>query len=114
MNMSSTTLLIALGATLLGAGVAFALAWTFYTTRLIEANSRVERALKGRHEARDLLRQARRQIEILRKELELARRLRAAPSHPTPVPVDDLRDDTPTIVLRGPASGYADTLPFVA
>jgi hypothetical protein len=114
MNMSTTTILVALCATLLGAGLAFALAWTFYSARLLEANCRVERAHKARREANELLRQARRQIEILRKELELARRVRAVPPRPTPAAIHDLRDETPTIVLRGPASGYADTLPFVA
>ena len=111
MNMSTTTILLALCATLLGAGLAFALAWTFYSARLLEAKGRVERAHKARRAANELLRQARRQIEILRKELELARRLRAVPLRPAAV--HDL-DETPTIVLRGPASGYADTMPFVA
>ena len=110
MNMSTASILVALCAALLGAGLAFALARSYYTAQLREANGRLERALKGRHEARDLLRQ----IEILRKELELARRLRAVPARPTPAAANDLHDDTPTVVLRGPASGFANTLPFVA
>ena len=114
MNMSTASILVALCAALLGAGLAFALARSYYTAQLREANGRLERALKGRHEARDLLRQANRQIEILRKELELARRLRAVPARPTPAAANDLHDDTPTVVLRGPASGFANTLPFVA
>jgi len=114
MTMSTATLFVALCATLLGAGLAFALARSYYTARFREANGRVERALKGRHEARNLLRQTHRQIEILRKELELARRLRAMPPRPTPAAADDPYDDTPTVVLRGPASAFANTLPFVA
>ena len=106
--------LVAVGALALGAGLCFVLMHMRYSNLMHEAALRIDRAMKARHQANELLLQARRQIELLNKEVELARRLRATPRpapEPPARPVID--DDAPTLVLKRTADGFADTLPYV-
>ena len=113
--------LVAVAALVLGAGLCFVLMHMRCSNLMHEAALRIDRAMRARHQANELLLQARRQIELLNKEVELlnkevelARRLRATPRpapEPPARPVID--DDAPTLVLKRTADGFADTLPYV-
>ena len=101
--------LVAIGALLLGAGLCFVVMHTRYGERMHEAALRIDRAAKARQQANELLLQARRQIELLNKEVELARRFRvAAPPEPAALVAPD---EPATVVMQRPA-GFADTLPY--
>ena len=104
---------IAVAAFALGAGLCFVLMHMRYGGLMHEATLRIDRAMKARHQANELLLQARRQIELLNKEVELARRLRAAPK-PAPAEVAPSLsdDDAPTLVMKRTANGFADTQPY--
>jgi hypothetical protein len=106
--------LIAVTAFALGAGLCFVLMHMRYGGLMHEATQRTDRAMKARHQANELLLQARRQIELLNKEVELARRLRAAPK-PAPAEVAPTLadDDAPTLVMKRTANGFADTQPYM-
>jgi hypothetical protein len=111
--LTSVTLFAALLAALVGAGLAYALTRSAYAAKLRDADARLERMQKGRIQANDLLLQARRQTEMLRKELEIARRLRAPAALPAAEPPTAAAEEAPVGPISRPASGFADTLPLV-
>ncbi|MED5619171.1 hypothetical protein [Ideonella sp. BN130291] len=118
---------VALVALLLGAAIAFVVTRGIYDARLRRAQERLAQGAKLRMQTTELLLQARRQVELLGKELEAARRLRAparattagvppaAPSLVSP-PVRPEVAAVNAILAEAtrppaPPGGFADTLP---
>src|SRR5262249_51372595 len=102
-----------LGSAACGAGLAWLLARSYFGAKVREAQGRTAHVQKARAQTNELLAQARRQMNLLRQELEIARRLRAMP-RPAQPRVEETRDEAPPIVLGRQAAVFADTLPFAA
>ena len=76
------TIMVMLGVALPGAGLAHLMTRAFYSARFREASGRADRVRRTHLEAKEQLAEAQRSLEMLRKELELARCLNATRARP--------------------------------
>lgn len=113
----------AAAAMLVGAAAAFGLTRSWFKARLNLAHQRIAHLVHARAQANEMLSQARRQVEMLSKELEMHRRQRTMARHApaaapaaAPVQVDVVVDGTgfaDTLVNRGAPVPFPDTQPYV-
>jgi hypothetical protein len=80
--LEPATILVMLGVALVLAGVAHFMTRTFYGARFREASGRADHVRRNHLEAKVQLAEAQRSLEMLRKELELARCLNATRARP--------------------------------
>ena len=127
-NNALSVLPMLLAALLLGGGTAFAVTRGIYRRKLRLVLERAQHMARVRSQTTELLLQARRQIDMLNKELEAARRLRAvaartvaAPAVPPAHGAQAAREASVVVSGSGfadtvlpPPRGFADTLPLEA
>jgi F0F1-type ATP synthase membrane subunit b/b' len=137
-DISSLIALVGAGAALLGAVAAFLASKAILGRRLGDLTARLEKADRDRLQANELLQQAKRQIEVLNKDVEEARRAsrkaaKAVAQGEATQPRDEEKAralaetrarldqmlDAPASILgqggfvnSGMARGFADTQPF--
>ena len=114
MELLTPITLFSVFATLLGIGVAYGLTRHIFTQRLNDAQGRLVRSQKARQMAAEQHAQMRRQIDILSKELEAARRVRIVVPQPVvkSAAADLFVDDGMFIIGGAAKTGFADTLPY--
>lgn len=112
---------------LVGAAAAYGFTRSWYRSHLRLAHTRIAHLVRARAQANEMLSQARRQVEMLSKELEMSRRQRTmarqappaapvAPAQKASVELDVVVGGTGfanTLVNRGAALDFQDTQPFV-
>jgi len=137
-DISSLTALLVAGAALAGTVAAFLASKAIYGRRLGDVTARLDKIERARAQTNDLLQQAKKQIEVLSRDLEEARRAgrkptRAVAQGEAVQPKDDEKAralaetrarldqmlDAPSSTLgeggfvnSGMARGFADTQPF--
>lgn len=137
-DISSLTALLVAGAALAGTVASFLASKAIYGRRLGDVTARLDKIERARAQTNDLLQQAKKQIEVLSRDLEEARRAgrkptRAVAQGAAAQPKDDERTralaetrarldrmlDAPASTLgeggfvnSGMARGFADTQPF--
>jgi len=99
-------ILSTLGALVAGGVGGFVATRMVYAPRLREALGRVEHLQRTREQANELLMQARRQADMLSKELELSRRVGHSRPAPLAMPVAAPPSEAPPV----PDNGFSETV----